>query len=230
MLYIAMARGQGINAIATIIRGGIVVKTVLVVLILFSAINWLIIFQKTIILIRKRIVTKKFRNAFNLAADWMELKATSSNFKISPLWGLFLAGYSELAYQLRPRPGIKAQIKSVESIERCLCRAAIAEVNHMESGMRTLATITAVSPYIGLFGTIWGIMDTFSDIGVTGNTSLATIAPNISEALMATAFALLSTIPSLVAYNLLYGKLKHWKIELDDFALEFISLSERNFT
>lgn len=230
MFNVAIAEGQGINIVEVIIHGGVVAKSVLAILGIFSAINWIIIFQKTITLSRKHRVTKKFRHAFNQAADWMELKAASSKFKISPLWGLFLAGYSEVAYQLRSKSGVKTQIKSVKSIERCLQRAAIAEVGRMESGLGVLATIAAVSPFIGLFGTVWGIMDAFRGIGATGNASLATVAPGISEALIATAIGLVAAIPALMAYNFFQGKLKRWKVELDDFALEFISLSERNFT
>ena len=230
MFNVAITGGQVINTIEMLSSGSIAARTVLVVLCIFSATNWIIIIQKTVALSRRRVVTKKFRNAFNQAADWMELKAMSSRFKTSPLWGLFLAGYSEVAYQLRQKPGVKAQIKSIEAIERCLQRAAIAEVGHMENGLGVLATIAAVSPFIGLFGTVWGIMDAFRGIGITGNTSLATVAPGISEALVATAIGLVAAIPALIAYNFFQGKLKRWKAELDDFALEFISLSERNFT
>ena len=230
MFNVAINVGQGINIVEVIINGGIVTKSVLAILGVFSTINWIIIFQKTIALSRGRMATKKFMNAFNQAADWMELKATSSRFKASPLLGLFVAGYSEVAYQLRPRPGVKAQIKSVEAIERCLQRAAMAEIVHMENGLGILATIAAVSPFIGLFGTVWGIMDAFRGIGDTGNASLATVAPGISEALVATAIGLVAAIPALMAYNFFQGKLKRWKTELSNFALEFISLSERNFT
>jgi biopolymer transport protein TolQ len=230
MFHVEIARGQGINIMEVIINGGIVAKTVLLILGWFSTINWIVIFQKTIVLSRSRIATNKFRIAFNQAADWMELKAASSRFKSSPLLGLFVAGYSEVAYQLRPRPGVKAQIKSVEAIERSLQRAAIAEMGRMESGLGTLATIAAVSPFIGLFGTVWGIMDAFRGIGTTGNTSLATVAPGISEALIATAIGLVAAIPALMAYNFFQGKMKRLKSELNDFALEFVSLSERNFT
>jgi biopolymer transport protein TolQ len=138
----------------------------------------------------------------------MELKSASSSFKTSPLWGLFLAGYSEVAYQLRSKPGVKAQIKSIESIERCLQRATIAEISHMESGLGILATISAVSPFIGLFGTVWDIIDVLRSIGATGDASFTTVAPGISEALITTAIGLVAIVPSFIAYNFFSGKIK----------------------
>ena len=87
-----------------------------------------------------------------------------------------------------------------------------------------------MSPFVGLFGTVWGIIDAFRGIGTTGNASLATVAIPISEALVATAIGLVAAIPALMAYNFFQGQLKQWQTELDDYALEFISLSERNFT
>jgi biopolymer transport protein TolQ len=118
----------------------------------------------------------------------------------------------------------------MEAVERCLQRASVVEMGRMESYLGILATIAAVSPFIGLFGTVWGIIDAFQGIGATGNASLATVAPGISEALVATAIGLVAAIPALMAYNFFQGQLKNWQTELDDFSLEFISLSERNFT
>jgi biopolymer transport protein TolQ len=115
-------------------------------------------------------------------------------------------------------------------VERSLQRATVVEMGRMEKGLGILATIAAVSPFIGLFGTVWGIIDAFRGIGTTGNASLATVAIPISEALVATAIGLVAAIPALMAYNYFQGHLKQWQTELDDYALEFISLSERNFT
>jgi biopolymer transport protein TolQ len=176
-------------------------------------------------------VTERFRGAFRRATDWRDLKTRADDFTHSPLLGLFLAGYSEVTFQLRPAmPGVKGQVKSMEAVERSLQRASVVEMGRMEHYLGILATIAAVSPFIGLFGTVWGIIDAFQGIGATGNASLATVAPGISEALVATAIGLVAAIPALMAYNFFQGSLKGWQTELDDFALEFIGLSERNFT
>jgi len=231
MLQFAILDGQGVNLWEVVLHSGSVAKVVLLVLGMFSVISWLLIFQKGILLSRSKGVTERFRTVFRRATDWRELKAAASDYSASPLLGLFAAGYSEVTYQLRPvHPAAKPQIKSMEAVERSLQRAAVVEMGRMESGLGILATIAAVSPFIGLFGTVWGIIDAFRGIGASGNASLATVAPGISEALVATAIGLVAAIPALMAYNFFQGQLKHWQTELDDFALEFISLSERNFT
>ena len=169
--------------------------------------------------------------AFKRSTDWREFKQHLEKFALSPLVGLFVAGYGEVTYQLR---GVgqegRAQLRSMEAVERSLQRASVVEMGRLERSLGGLATVAAVSPFIGLFGTIWGIIDAFRGIGTTGNANLATVAPGISEALVATAIGLVAAIPALMAYNFFQGQLKQFQTELDDFSLEFISLSERNFT
>jgi biopolymer transport protein TolQ len=231
MEVLALLEGQGVNLWEVVLHGGTVAKVVMLLLALFSILSWVIILQKAFLLGRSRKVTEHFRTAFRKATDWRDLKQTGTNFTLSPLLGLFSAGYTEVTYQLRANPaGGKAQIKSMEAVERSLQRSSVVEMGRMEKGLGILATIAAVSPFVGLFGTVWGIIDAFRGIGTTGNASLATVAIPISEALVATALGLVAAIPALMAYNFFQGQLKQWQTELDDFALEFISLSERNFT
>lgn len=231
MEVLALLEGQGVNLWEVVLHGGTVAKVVMLLLALFSILSWVIILQKAFLLGRSRKVTEQFRSAFRRATDWRDLKQTGTTFTLSPLLGLFSAGYTEVTYQLRANPtGGKAQIKSMEAVERSLQRSSVVEMGRMEKGLGILATIAAVSPFVGLFGTVWGIIDAFRGIGTTGNASLATVAIPISEALVATALGLVAAIPALMAYNFFQGQLKQWQTELDDFALEFISLSERNFT
>ena len=233
MPYVGMMTGQGVNLWEVVLHAGSVARVVLLLLGLFSITSWVIIVQKALLLTRSQGVTERFRSLFRKATDWRDLKAQCGEFALSPLVGLFTAGYSEVTYQLRPSPGTqsaKGQIKSMEAVERCLQRASVVEMGRMENYLGILATIAAVSPFVGLFGTVWGIIDAFHGIGTAGNASLATVAPGISEALVATALGLVAAIPALMAYNFFQGQLKHWQTELDDFSLEFISLSERNFT
>jgi len=226
-----MTDGQGVNLWEVVLHGGNVSKVVLLLLASFSVVRWLIILQKSMLLARSRHVTERFRNAFRQATDWRELHQVGSAYRMSPMLGLFSAGYSEVTYQLRANSSVgKTQIKSMEAVERSLQRASVVEMGRMEKGLGILATIAAVSPFVGLFGTVWGIIDAFRGIGTTGNASLATVAIPISEALVATAIGLVAAIPALMAYNFFQGQLKQWQTELDDYALEFISLSERNFT
>ncbi len=226
-----MMEGQGVSLWEVVRHGGIVAKVVMVLLGIFSILSWVIIIQKGVLLRRSGKASEQFRGAFRRSTDWRELKQAATSFTLSPLMGLFSAGYTEVTYQLRANPaGGKAQIKSMEAVERSLQRASVVEMGRMEKGLGILATIAAVSPFVGLFGTVWGIIDAFQGIGATGNASLATVAVPISEALVATALGLVAAIPALMAYNFFQGQLKQWQTELDDFSLEFISLSERNFT
>ncbi len=231
MLLLEPPKRAGVDLLEVVLHAGPVAKLVLVVLLVFSLLSWVVIFQKAVLLQRSRAATERFRAAFRRATDWRELKQQENFYVQSPLLGLFHAGYAEVTYQLRvPAAGGRAQVRSMEAVERSLQRASVVEMGRMDRYLGVLATIAAVSPFIGLFGTVWGIIDAFKDIGTTGNANLATVAPGISEALVATAVGLMAAIPALMAYNFFQGQLKQWQTELDDFALEFISVSERNFT
>jgi biopolymer transport protein TolQ len=222
--------GQGVNLWEVVLHAGTVARVVLLILAAFSVTSWVIIMQKAVLLSRSRGATERFRAVFRKTTNWGELKARTSDYTLSPLVGLFTAAFSEVNYQLRPSAGQKPQIKSMEAVERALQRASVVEMGRMENYLGILATIAAVSPFVGLFGTVWGIIDAFHGIATAGNASLATVAPGISEALVATALGLVAAIPALMAYNFFQGQLKHWQTELDDFSLEFIGVSERNFT
>nr|WP_320131914.1 MotA/TolQ/ExbB proton channel family protein [uncultured Holophaga sp.] len=230
MLYAMLLDGKGVNLWEVVLHAGSVAKGVMLLLAAFSVVSWVIIFQKGTMLGRSRRITEKFRSAFRKSTSWNDFYKQTAKFEICPMVGLFNAGHSELSYQLRPLPGEKPQIRSMEAVERSLQRASVVEMGRMEKGLGILATIAAVSPFVGLFGTVWGIIDAFRGIGTTGSASLATVAIPISEALVATALGLVAAIPALMAYNFFQGQLKQWQTELDDFALEFISLTERNFT
>ena len=231
MMPIALADGKGLNMWDVVLRGGMVSKVVLLLLLFFSLLSWFVILQKTYLFNRSRGVSDRFRNAFRRSTDWRELRQQVGSFTLSPMVGLFTAGYTEVTYQLKGGvPGQKSQIRSMEAVERSLQRASVVEMGRLERYLGILATIAAVSPFVGLFGTVWGIIDAFQNIGNTGNASLATVAIPIAEALVATAFGLVAAIPALMAYNFFQGQLKQWQTELDDFALEFIGLSERNCT
>lgn len=231
MSFAALVENQGTNLLEVVLHGGMVSKVVLLLLAAFSVISWVIILQKSVLMQRSKRITAKFRADFRRTTDWRDLKQGAGVYKLSPLVGLFSAGYTEVTYQLKSSPGAgRVVIKSMEAVERSLQRATVVEMGRMEQYLGILATIAAVSPFVGLFGTVWGIIDAFRSIGATGNANLATVAVPISEALVATALGLVAAIPALMAYNFFQGQLKQWQTELDDFALEFISLSERNFT
>lgn len=231
MAILTAPTGNEVNLLQVMLHTGAVSRAVLLILVVFSLLSWVVIIRKGKLYHRSRTVSEAFRAEFKKAADWREFKQQTEAFALSPLVGLFVAGYSEVTYQLRQvGPDGRAQLRSMEAVERSLQRASVVEMGRLEHSLGILATVAAVSPFIGLFGTVWGIIDAFRGIGATGNANLATVAPGISEALVATAIGLVAAIPALMAYNFFQGQLKQFQTELDDFSLEFISLSERNFT
>jgi biopolymer transport protein TolQ len=160
----------------------------------------------------------------------------------SPLVGLFQTGYAELTAQLRqsapdppngpnPRPAAgRPTLKSLAAVDRALLRASAVEVNKLESRVGFLATVASMAPFVGLFGTVWGIMNAFEQIGVTGSTNLQAVGTPIAEALIATAAGLAAAIPAVLFYNYLTGRVKLFASEMDDFSMEFLNIAERNFT
>jgi|TARA_B100000929_G_scaffold285160_1_gene268392 biopolymer transport protein TolQ len=153
------------------------------------------------------------------------------------LVGIFQTGYAELNSQLRasndddsPPSDSSLTLRSIDALDRALQRAAAVEVNKMESRIEFLATTASITPFIGLFGTVWGIMNSFQGIAATGSSSLGVVAPGIAEALIATAAGLFAAIPAVYFYNHLTHRVKLFVSEMDDFSLEFLNIAERNFS
>jgi biopolymer transport protein TolQ len=213
-------------------------KAVLLVLILFSIASWAIILFKLWVFSRSERQSAAFLEVFRRSSKFSEVQAVCKTLAESPLVGIFQAGYAELNSQLRmsgsqsaaPAPASRPTIRSLPAVDRALLRAANVEVNRLESRIPFLATTASITPYIGLFGTVWGIMAAFQGIGQTGSTNLGVVAPGIAEALIATAAGLFAAIPAVYFYNHLSNRVKLLASEMDDFSLEFLTISERNFT
>src|SRR5205814_3416393 len=124
-------------------------------------------------------------------------------------------------------PAARPTLKSLAAVDRALLRASVVEVNKLERRIPFLATTASIAPFIGLFGTVWGIMAAFQGIGQQGSASLAVVAPGISEALIATAFGLGAAIPAVIGYNYCVNRVKHWSGEMDGFALDVLTLLAR---
>jgi biopolymer transport protein TolQ len=217
---------------------GTVNLIVLAILVLLSVVSWAIILQKTV---SYRIIerqTATFLDVFRRSTKFSEVQSVCPSLPASPLVGLFQAGYAELNTQFRltgqsANPGEAASrpiLKSLAAVDRALLRAAAVEVNRLEKRVPFLATVASVAPFIGLFGTVWGILITFERIGASGSTNLATVGPGIADALIATAAGLFAAIPAVMFYNHFTMKVKTFASDLDDFSLEFLNIAERNFT
>jgi biopolymer transport protein TolQ len=216
-------------------------RSVLLILLLFSAASWGIILFKIWQFRRADRQTGSFLDVFRKSSKFSEVQAVCPTLTESPLVGLFQAGYAELNGQLRQnaavagevRPGSAAPrptLKSLEAVDRALLRATTVELVKLERRVPFLATTASITPFIGLFGTVWGIMTAFQSIGVAGSTSLGVVAPGIAEALIATAAGLFAAIPAVYFYNHLTQQVKLFASIMDDFSLEFLNIAERNFT
>jgi biopolymer transport protein TolQ len=218
---------------------GPVARGVLLLLILFSLLSWAIILYKGLALRRAYAQSETFLQVFRKSSKFSEVNAVCVQLRASPLVGVFQAGYLEVNHQVRsaPAPGgqgsgasAKPVVRSLESLTRALVRAATAEVTRLERRVSFLATTASVTPFVGLFGTVWGIMNAFGDIGRMGSANLAVVAPGISEALVTTAAGLGAAIPAAVFFNFYNSRIRVLSSMMDDFALEFLNIVERNFT
>ena len=232
------------NLIVNLIsRSTVPAKLVILVLALFSIVSWGVILFKWWTFLRAGKQSAQFIDVFRRSAKFSEVQAVCRSLNESPLVGLFQSGYTELTSQLRqasapevgngpnPKPpAARPTIKSLTAVDRALMRASVVEVNKLEHWIPFLATTASVTPFIGLFGTVWGILVAFEQIGQTGSTSIAAVGPGISEALVTTALGLFAAIPAVMAYNHLTNRVKGFASDMDDFSMEFLNIAERNFT
>jgi biopolymer transport protein TolQ len=228
------------DLVGLIARSSPLAKAVLVVLALFSIASWGVILFKLWSFRRVERQTTTFLDVFRRSTKFSEVQAVCPTLTDSPLVGIFQAGYAELNAQLRtpvaaaegrpPAAAARPTLKSLEAVDRSLLRASGMEVNKLERRVPFLATTASITPFIGLFGTVWGIMSAFQRIGEVGSSNLGAVAPGIAEALIATAAGLFAAIPAVYFYNHLTNQVKIFATTMDDFSLEFLNIAERNFT
>jgi biopolymer transport protein TolQ len=210
---------------------GLVAQIVLIILLVFSILSWAVIFKKQRNFKEARRSSGDFLRIFRQSKKLSEIKAAASSLKSSPLVEVFLSGYREIEGQVyyTENPG-KPRIRSIEAVHRALQIASSAELTRREQWLSFLATTGGVTPFIGLFGTVWGIIDAFQGLANASTASLHSVAPGISEALITTAAGLFAAIPAVIAYNYFLQRIKELGTLMDDFALEFLNMTERNFT
>jgi biopolymer transport protein TolQ len=212
-------------------QAGWVGKSVLAVLLIFSVISWAVMVAVWQRFRRSERSSRRFVPIFRKAKRLADVQSALNALAHSSLVGLFRAGYAEIEAQIaHSAEGGRQTVRSLDSVERSLIRASRIEAARLSRFVPFLATCAAATPFIGLFGTVWGIMEAFGDIGATGSTSITAVAPGISEALINTAAGLFAAIPAMLAYNHFVQKLRSARGEMEDFTLEFLNLTERNFT
>jgi biopolymer transport protein TolQ len=215
------------NFLKLILEASIVVQLVILILLFFSIFSWTIIFFKRKTLKSASIQSKKFMDVFRNSQNLNAVNDAAKKYKSCPLAVLFRHGYRELAHSQKPNPETSISGSNMDSIHRALIKASNNEITRLEKMMSFLATTGSVTPFIGLFGTVWGIMDSFHEIGIAKSAALVTVAPGIAEALIATALGLFAAIPAVIAYNYFLHRIKELIGEMEDFSLEFLSITER---
>ena len=222
------------SAIDLALGSGPVVKFVLFLLIGASVASWAIIFTKWFAFKQSRRETDHFLDLFWNAKSLDSIFGETKNFSSSPVSNIFRAGYLE--FQKVAAKGQEAGTSNaviigpgLENVQRALRKASSVESLKLERYTSYLATIASVAPFVGLFGTVWGIMNSFHGLGQGGPATLARVAPGISEALIATAVGLASAIPALVAYNQYAQKLRGFRIDMENFGSDFTNILKRNY-
>jgi biopolymer transport protein TolQ len=215
---------------------GLVVKLVLFILLYFSVVSWTIIFYKLRQVYRANSQSQRFLEFFWKTKRFDAINTQLDRFASSPLTVLFNEGYGELKKLVEKgehpeEPNVvSTDLGGIDNIARALRRATTSEITRLEKYLTFLATTGSTAPFIGLFGTVWGIMTAFKGIGETGSASLAVVAPGIAEALIATAIGLVAAIPAVMGYNHFQQKIKVVIAEMDSFSTEFLNIVQRTFS
>jgi biopolymer transport protein TolQ len=222
-------------------NAGAMVKLVLFLLLAFSITSWAIIFMKYRIIHRARKETNRFQDIFWRSKSLSVAYNESKDLRYSPVAELFRVGYQELGrlYKMQQETEETAQRESggdilstnlvrFENIPRALRAAMNSQVTHLGYALTFLATTGNTAPFIGLFGTVWGIMNSFHNIGLRGGANLAVVAPGISEALIATATGLAAAIPAVIGYNYFSNQVRVLESEMNHFSSDFLNIIERD--
>jgi biopolymer transport protein TolQ len=224
------------HSILDLVRGsGLVVQAILYILVLFSVLSWGIIGQKYRQIRRAKRESQKFIDIFWERRNLSAIHDASRELSASPVGQVFRSGYEELVRVSRskkessPGDNLTTELGGVDNVSRAMTRATSVEITKLEKHLSFLATTASSAPFVGLFGTVWGIMDAFRGLSVTHSSSIQAVAPGIAEALIATAVGLAAAIPALMAYNYFVQQVKVLAVEMDNFSHEFLNIAERHF-
>src|SRR5580698_10500468 len=219
--------GGELSIVRLVIQASLVVQIVLGLLLAASVSSWAIIFRKRMVVSRARRDADRFENSFWSGGDLAQLyRAIESRGKTSGMESIFEFGFREFA-RLRSQGGVAAD-QMLEGSRRAMRVAQLKEIDRLEQSLATLATVGSTSPYVGLFGTVWGIMSAFYSLGNVQQATLAMVAPGISEALITTAFGLFAAIPAVIAYNRFADQVARLEIRFDAFTEEFSTILQRH--
>jgi biopolymer transport protein TolQ len=222
-LYSVLLSFIGGEIVDLVLQTGTVAKAVLLFLLAFSVLSWAVILSKWRLIKSAQRQSGRFLRAFRKAQRIQDIAAMADQFRPSPLVGVFDGAVAEFKRQM----GTTGGIHNPTAVQRAMQIASSEEITRLESNVPWLAITGAVTPFIGLFGTVWGIIDAFHGLGAAGAATLRAVAPGISEALITTAAGLAAAIPAVIAYNLIIGSIRELASRNDDFTLEMLNLVER---
>ena len=237
-----MVLDQPLSVVELVMQSSIMAKVVLLTLLVFSITSWAIMLNKLFVYRASRDEDNRFLEVFSKTENLTQIYNFAKNLRLSPLARLFLTGYRELyvfqemAKEERKKSkkqplatGEKLTAQDIKGISLALNKSVNREVERFSKRLEFLATTGSTTPFIGLFGTVWGIMHSFRSIGVQGTASIGGVAPGIAEALIATAAGLIAAIPAVIFFNYLNNKVFVLTSNMDDFCQDFIYLTEKNF-
>jgi biopolymer transport protein TolQ len=233
--------GNTLSVADLMLNSSVMAKGVLLLLLLFSVVSWAIILQKCFFFKNARNEDKRFQSYFSKATNFLNIHDYASELKHSTVARIFLVGYrelyvfQELAQSEKTRSSFSKSEKflsarDIKGVSLAVSKAINSEISRLTRRLDFLATTGSTAPFIGLFGTVWGIMTSFSAIGFQGSASIGGVAPGIAEALIATAAGLIAAIPAVVFYNYLSDKIRTFTSDMDDFSHDFLYLLEKNFS
>ena len=229
------------SLLSMVLEAGAMVQFVLLLLLVFSVVSWAIILMKYKVLKRVKKDNDGFLDAYMKGSKLSEIFPETKKYPDSTIAEVFRSGYTELikvtkvireslmGREADAGDASSVEMNNIDNIERALNRARDSETTKLENALGFLATTGSASPFIGLFGTVWGIMDTFKGIGARGSATLAVVAPGISEALIATAAGLAAAIPAVIFYNYYINRVKAMSLEMDNFSSELLNIIERYY-
>ncbi len=225
---------MNISLVQMMLHAGLMVKAVMITLLVFSVVSWSIIIMKQLMYRRARQQSDDFLDSFWGSKTLNEAYDSAQDFTLSPEATVFVSGFHELrkissSREQRERETLETQLATLDNVKRALRKAHVMELDRLGRSLPFLATTGSATPFIGLFGTVWGIMTSFQDIGMRGSASLAVVAPGISEALVATAAGLAVAIPAVIFYNFYSNKLGEFDSDIEYFSTDFLNLIERDF-
>ena len=218
---------SSLSAWTLITEASPLVKLILLLLVVASVVSWAIIFTKMKMLKIAKAENDSFLDVFWNSKALEEVQVGVDSFPNSPIAKVFSAGYRELR-KLPAQDRTHEGMPEVSNIERALNRTHAIEIDEFEKYVDWLASTASAAPFVGLFGTVWGIMSSFQSIGAMGSASLAVVAPGISEALIATAMGLAAAIPAAIFYNYLINKMKRLSLDIESFSQEFLNMVQRS--